>query len=125
MKHREIILSTGAKIFLGKDSKGNDELVKNFKGKDNVILHTISPGSPFCVIEKRNPTKDEIQEAGIYCASKSQDWRDNKHEVNVHVFTGHDVKKPFWMKEGSWKLKNKPKTITIRKKDILKVLKKR
>lgn len=120
MKFREFNLSTGTKILLGKDSKNNDELVSSFKGKENTILHTVEPGSPFCVIEKIDPSKDEIYEAGILTASKSQDWRDNKRDIKMHVFTGMDVKKSLWMKEGSWKLKNNPKTITIKKKDILK-----
>ena len=124
MKPREIILSTGTKIFLGKNSDGNDELVASYKGKENVIIHTVASGSPFCVIEKSNPSKDEIYEAGVYTVSKSQDWRDNKRDVAVHVFGGRDVKKPLFAKSGSWKLKNKPKEITIKKKDILKVINK-
>jgi len=125
MKYRELNLKTGVKILLGKDSKNNDELVGEFKGKPNTILHTVLSGSPFCVIEKPNPNKEEVYEAGIYCAKRSHAWRDKKADVKMHVFTGHDVKKSFWMKEGSWKLKNKPKEITIKKKDILKFRKKR
>ena len=40
MKHREFILSSGKKIFLGKDALTNDELVKKFERKNNIILHT-------------------------------------------------------------------------------------
>ena len=123
MNPRELTLSTGTKIFLGKNSDNNDELVSSYEGKKNVILHTVSPGSPFCVIEKINPTKEEIYEAGVFCVSKSQDWRDNKRDIKMHVFSGNDVKKSFWMKSGSWKLRNKPKEIIIKKKDILKILK--
>ncbi len=124
MKPRELTLTTGTKIFLGKNSENNDELVASYKGKENVILHTVAPGSPFCVIEKLNPSDEEIYEAGIVTASKSQNWRDKKSDVPVHVFTGLDVKKNFWMKEGSWKLKNKPKEIIVKKKDILRMARK-
>ena len=123
MKPREINLSTGTKIFLGKNSKNNVELIASFKGKENIILHTVAPGSPFCVIKKLNPTDDEIYEAGVTTASKSQNWRDKKSDVAIHIFTGHDVKKTFWMKEGSWELKNHPKEIIIKKKDILNLTK--
>jgi len=119
MKPREFILSNKTKIFLGKNSENNDELVNSFKGKENTILHTIAPGSPFCIIEKLDPTKEEIYEAGIFCASKSQDWRDNKRDIKLHIFTGRDVKKTVFMKKGSWRLKNTPKEIVIKKKDIL------
>ena len=120
MKFRERTLSTGSKVLLGRDSKNNDELVKSFKGKKNVILHTAAPGSPFCVIETKDggrPSKKEIEEAGAICARYSQDWRDHKHDIAMHVFTGHDVKKRFWMKQGSWNIKNS-KTINIKKAKI-------
>ncbi|NCN51696.1 DUF814 domain-containing protein [archaeon] len=119
MKPREFVLSTETKIFLGKDENSNDELMKKFKGKENVILHTVAPGSPFCVIEKLNPTKEEVYEAGTFCALKSQDWRDNKRDIKMHIFTGRDTKKTLFLKPGSWKLKNTPKEIVIKKKDIL------
>lgn len=121
MKFREFALKSETKIFLGKDENSNDDLMKEFKGKGNIILHTVAPGSPFCVIDKLNPTKDEIKEAGIICASKSQDWRDNKRDVKMHVFSGKDIKKPFFSKAGSWKIIGKAKVIKIKKKDIEKL----
>lgn len=118
MKPREVILKSGGKIFLGKNAENNDELVKSFKGKENIILHTVKPGSGFCVIEKLNPSSQEIKEAGIICASKSQDWRDNKGDVEMHVFKGKDVRKPFFAKAGTWKINGKVKVINVKKKDI-------
>lgn len=124
MKYRESNLSTGARIFLGKEAENNDELVKEFKGKENLILHTIAPGSPFCVIEKLNPSVKEIKEAAIICASRSQDWRDNQSNIRIHQFTGKDVKKPLFAKTGTWKLMNNPEEIIIKKKDIQNFLRK-
>lgn len=118
MKPREFILLSGTKIFLGKNSENNDELVKSYQGKENTILHTAKPGSPFCVIDKINPTKEEIQTSAVICASKSQDWRDNKKDVVVHVFTGKDVHKEKIMKSGTWRIKKKPKSIKVKKEDI-------
>jgi len=124
MKPREFILSTGTKILLGKNAENNDELVKKFKGKENIILHTVEPGSPFCVIEKLKPTKEEIYLSGSICAAKSQDWRDNKSDVEMHLFSGKDIRKPLIKKTGTWKIKGKPKVIKIKKKDIEKLEKK-
>ena len=123
MKFSEIILKSEAKIFLGKNAENNDELVKEFKGKENIIIHTVEPGSPFCVIEKLNPTKKEIQEAAIICASKSHDWRDNKKDVNVCVFSGKEVYKINGMKTGTWGVRKKENKIKVKKEDILRVLK--
>ena len=118
MKPREIILSTGAKILLGKNAENNDELVNEYKGKENLILHTKNPGSPFCVILDKNPKKEEIKEAAIYCASKSQDWRDNKKDIELHLFSGKNVKKPIFAKKGTWKITSEPKLIKVKKIEI-------
>jgi len=118
MKPREFILNSGTKVFLGKTSENNDELVKSYQGKENIILHTAKPGSPFCVIDKLNPTREEIKSSAILCASKSQDWRDNKKDVIIHVFTGKYVHKEKIMKNGTWGLKKKPKLIKVKKREI-------
>jgi predicted ribosome quality control (RQC) complex YloA/Tae2 family protein len=124
MKFREFVLSTGTNILLGKNAENNDELVKNFRGKENLILHTIAPGSPFCVIDSENPTREEIKESAIICAAKSQDWRDNKKDVELHLFSGKNVKKPVLAKTGTWKLTSKPKVIKVKKKEIEEWIKK-
>jgi len=114
------MLESGTRIFLGKNSENNDKLVELYKGKSNLILHTANPGSPFCVIEKikPKPSKQEIKEAAVICASKSQDWRNNKSDVGVHLFTGKEVYKEKSMKSGTWGLNKKPKLIKVKKKDI-------
>ena len=120
MKFREITLKSGTKIFLGKDAENNDELVKEFRKKENMIMHTVAPGSPFCVIESSgiNPNQKDIKEAAIICASKSQDWRDNKRDVEIHLFNGKSVKKPFLAKKGTWKIIGKAKIIKVKKEWI-------
>ncbi len=119
-KFREIRLKTGSKIFLGKNAENNDELIKKYRGKENVILHTVKPGSPFCVIGDLNPSKETLNLSGAACVRYSQDWRDNKTDIMVHQFTGKDIKKPFFKKTGTWRIKGKPKTIKIKKSDIQK-----
>lgn len=120
MKPREIILPSGTKIFLGKNAENNEELVKEFIGKENIILHTEKPGSPFCVMDKLNPTNKELLLSGAVCAGYSQDWRDNKGDVRMHVFRGKDIYKNKLMKSGTFGLK-KFKVIKIKKKDIEKL----
>jgi predicted ribosome quality control (RQC) complex YloA/Tae2 family protein len=121
MKPKEFILTSGTKIFLGKNASNNDWLVEEYQGRKNLILHTAKPGSPFCIIDKLNPTKVEIKESAIICASRSQDWRDNKKDVIVHIFSGKNVEKEKGMKEGTWRLKKKPKIIRIKKEEIKKL----
>jgi predicted ribosome quality control (RQC) complex YloA/Tae2 family protein len=116
MKFREFILESGRKIVLGKDSLGNDKLVFSAERND-VLLHTAMPGSPFCNIGEK-PTKEEINQAAIVCAKFSQDWRDNKKDVIIHMFLKSNTSKPKEMKPGSWVVKKK-ENIKVKKSDIL------
>ena len=120
MKFREFITTSGKKILAGKDAENNDELVKMFKDKENAIMHTALPGSPFCVIDDLKFSRKDIKETTVFCASKSQDWRDNKKDVKVHLFSGKDVYKRKGMKTGTWGIRGKAKVIIIKKEDILK-----
>ncbi len=118
MKPREITLESGTQLLLGKDAESNDKLMKKFKGKENTIIHTVQPGSPFCVIDNPiKPSKEDITISGAHCAGFSQDWRDNKKDVKVNIFTGKDINKTKGMKIGTWKVKNS-KTKIIKKEDI-------
>ena len=118
-KFREFGLESGAKIFLGRDAESNDELMKKYKGKENTILHTKYPGSPFGVIEKINPSSGDIIASGAIVAKYSQCWRDYKKDIDMDIFIGKDISKPKNAKKGLWSVK-KTKTIKIKKKDIIK-----
>ena len=123
MKFREFETSSGKKVIAGKDAGQNEELVKQFMGKDNVIFHTAKPGSPFCIIEKIKHTKKDEKETAIFCASKSQDWRDNQSDVEVNFFTGDDVYKEKRMKAGTFGVK-RFSTINVEKREIEKFISK-
>ena len=120
MKFREEILKSGTRISLGRNAENNDELMKEFKGEGNTVIHTEKPGSPFCVIEGLSPTKKDIREAAAFCALRSQDWRDNKSDVLVHVFTGKEVYKRKGMKTGMFGVRRFTE-IKIKKREIEKI----
>lgn len=121
IKFRKFETSSGKVIFGGKSAESNEELIKQ-AGKDEVVLHTKAPGSPFCNIKskERNITKEDIYEAAVFCARYSRDWRDNKKNVEVHIFLGKDIYKSKDMKLGTFGVK-KYKKITAKKEDIKKL----
>jgi len=121
VRFRKMTVSRGSTVLIGKDAKQNEELVKNFIGKENIILHTQKPGSPFCVIENLKPLKKEIKEVAIVCARYSQDYRDNKSDVDVHVFFGSNVYKGKGMKLGTFGVK-KFELVKVKKKEIERIL---
>ncbi|MEK6842668.1 MAG: NFACT RNA binding domain-containing protein [Nanoarchaeota archaeon] len=116
-KFRNITLTSGSHVILGKNAEQNEMLVNQFKGKENIILHTAESGSPFCVINEYSPSKKDIKGTAVVCAVYSQDWRDNKNNVLVHKFTGMDVYKEKGMKTGMWGVKNF-EVIEVKKQDI-------
>jgi 8-oxo-dGTP pyrophosphatase MutT (NUDIX family) len=112
---REIISSSGKLIYAGKNSKTNEELVKQAEVNEEVF-HTSKPGSPFVNI-KGSANKQDIEEASVFCAALSQDWRDNHSNVEVHWFKGKDIYKEKRMKEGCFGVRN-IKKIKINKNEI-------
>ncbi|MDD5192946.1 MAG: hypothetical protein PHX96_07450, partial [Candidatus Nanoarchaeia archaeon] len=68
MKFREFETGSGTKILLGRNAENNDELMKKFHGKENIIIHTVAPGSPFCVIDNLKPLKEDVDLSCVYCA---------------------------------------------------------
>ncbi len=122
MKFREFITKSGKKVLAGKNAEQNEELVKQFIGKRNRIFHSSKPGSPFCIIEKIKHSKKDEKETAIFCASKSQDWRDNKGDVEINFFSGEDMYKRKSMKPGTFGVK-RYRIMIIKKKEIEKFLK--
>lgn len=118
-KFREFYTKSKKLVLAGKNAKNNEELIKQV-GKDEDILHTAKPGSPFANI-KGKANKSDIEQTAVFCASKSQDWRDNNSNVEVHVFKGKDVYKRKGMKLGTFGVK-KFKVINVKKQDIQKLI---
>ncbi len=116
MKFRSHELITGKIVFAGKDARNNEELVEA-ASSDDVLLHTAEPGSPFVNVGAK-ALKKEIKEAAVFCASKSQDWRDNKGDVVVHVFKKISVYKRKGMKLGCFGVRKYDAEIIVKKREI-------
>ena len=114
---RIFFTSSDKKVLAGKSAKNNEELIAQVEPTE-IVLHTNKPGSPFVNI-KEKATKKDIKESAVFCAKYSQDWRDNKNDVIVHVFRGADIHKDKKMKTGTFGVK-KFETIKVKKEDILK-----
>lgn len=121
MKFREFETSSGKKVLAGKSALNNEELVKQVE-KDEDVFHSAKPGSAFVNIKSKRTNKQDRKEAAIFCAAKSQDWRDNKSDVEIHWFKGKDLYKRKGMKTGTFGVK-KFKIIKIKKHEIERFLK--
>jgi len=113
---RKYTLTTGREVFAGRDAENNDLLVKS-AARNETLLHTEAPGSPFVKCGEK-PLKKEVKETAVFCAKYSQDWRDHKKDIVVNVFLKADMKKGIFMKKGTWNVKKQEK-VTVKKVDIL------
>jgi len=119
MKFREYTTNSGKLVLVGKSAENNEKLIRQV-GKEEIVLHTAAPGSPFVNIKDNGKKilKKDIKQAAIFCARYSQDWRDNKKDIVIHIFSGKDVYKRKGMKLGTFGVRKKQE-IKIKKKDIL------
>jgi predicted ribosome quality control (RQC) complex YloA/Tae2 family protein len=108
-------------ILAGKNAEQN-ELIVAQSGNDEIVVHTKAPGSPFCNI-KGKANQGDIKEAAVFCAAFSKNWKQNKSNVEVHIFRGRDIFKEAEMKTGTFGVK-KAKLIIVKKEEILKFLEK-
>ena len=114
---REYVTSSGLRVLGGKSAESNDELVERAMPKE-VLLHTDAPGSPFVNVGE-NPSKKDINEAAVFCAKYSQDWRGSKRDVVVNKFMRSDMNKSVLMKAGTWGVKKQEK-VKVKAVDVLK-----
>jgi len=98
-KYRWFFTSNGNLVIGGKSSEQNEEIMKNINSGD-IIFHTASPGSPFCIIKK--PGKSDIEETAVFNACFSQEWKRGRKKSEVHIFSGKQVVKNKGMKEGTF-----------------------
>ncbi len=105
-KYKWFFTSSGKLVVGGKSASQNEELLKNLResGKNYLVLHTSSPGSPFSVIlaDIKSLKKSDIGESAIFTACFSREWRSRKKKTTVDIFTLSQLYKLKTMKTGTW-----------------------
>lgn len=117
MNFRKYATKSGNVIVAGKTAEQNENLLKKHVEKDDLVFHTASAGSPFCVIKKAN--KKDVYEAAVFCAKYSREWKkaSAKKDIMVHCFKGGDIFKSKDMKTGTFGVK-KFKAVRVKKEDV-------
>jgi predicted ribosome quality control (RQC) complex YloA/Tae2 family protein len=105
--YRWFFSSSGTLILGGKNESQNEMVLKYFLKSNYVVMHTSSPGSPFMIIQKENPNKNDLNECAVFCACFSKEWKTGNNLINVDIFEGKDIYKMKSMKTGTFGVKNK------------------
>lgn len=105
-KFRWFFTSNKLLVIGGKSAEQNEETIPLAKQGD-IILHTKLPGSPFCIIKSEygKIKKQDVEEAAIFCACFSQQWKNNKKEIAIHYFNQEDIFKIKGDKKGTFHVK--------------------
>lgn len=103
----------------GKSDMQNEQVMKNFLKPDYTVMHTSAPGSPFMIIQSDKPDKKDLDETAVFCACFSQQWKEEKKEIDVDVFKGEQMYKNKSMKTGSFGVKGEKKTIKVKPELVL------
>jgi len=109
MKFRWFISSDGLLCIGGRDAITNDIIIKKYAEKDDLVLHTEMPGSPFFVIksEGKDIPDTTMEEAAIATASFSRAWREGIGSAEVYVVQPNQVKKELGLPRGSFMIHGK------------------
>jgi len=110
-KYKWFFTSSGKLVVGGKSSLQNDELLKKVKAlkRDFLVMHTSSPGSPFCIIleDINKLTSQDKEEGTIFTGCFSRAWKLMKKTVGIDVFYLSQLYKSPVMKPGTWGVKGK------------------
>lgn len=105
-KYRWFFTSSGKLVVGGKSEEQNEELVTSMigSGKEYVVMHTSSPGSPFSfIISSMSETSDrDLEETAVFTACFSKAWKSAKGKVEVDIFRLSQVFKEKGMKTGTF-----------------------
>lgn len=114
-KFRWFFTSNNFLVIGGKSAEQNEETVP-LSEKGDLILHTKMPGSPFCIIKSggQEISDRDIKEAAVFCASFSQQWKKNKKEIEIHVFSSEQIFKDPRAKKGTFHVVGKVKTLKVK-----------
>jgi len=120
-KFRKHTTCSGKLVVGGKNAEMNEQLVLQ-AGKNEYVLHTKAPGSPFCNIKEdfKKVSKEDLYETAVFCVKYSRAWKKTKvkKDVEVHVFLGKDIFKEKDMKIGTFGVK-KFKSVIVKKDDVV------
>jgi hypothetical protein len=117
--YRWFFTSNNILVVGGKSDSQNEVVLTDFLKPNYIVFHTSLPGSPFMVIQSESPGKKDIEEAAIFCACLSQQWKRDKKLIDIDIFKGEQIYKTNDMKTGTFGVKGKKKTIKVKPELVL------
>ncbi len=117
--YRWFFTSNKVLVIGGKSDEQNELAIKNFLRPEYIVMHTSAPGSSFMIIQSNKPSKKDLDETAIFCACFSQQWKNNKKQIEIDIFKGGQIYKTKSMKTGSFGVKDNKKTKKVKPELVL------
>jgi hypothetical protein len=105
--------SNGNLVVGGKSDEQNEKVLMEFSKPSYVVCHTTEPGSPFMIIVGEKIDKSDIEEAAIFCACFSKQWKLSKNKIDIDIFKREQVYKLKKMKTGTFGVKGKVEKMSV------------
>ncbi len=122
-KYKWFFTKSGKLVVGGKNAESNDSLLRELKKtkEDYVVMHTKSPGSPFCAIISniKEVNKSDIEECAIFTGCFSKAWKQNLEKTSVDIFNLSQLNKSSIMKSGTWSVTGKIQTQIVKLELVL------
>jgi len=114
-KYRWFYTSEDTLVVGGKSAEQNDKLLREIleTKKEYYVMHTRMPGSPFAIIlgDMKKISEKELEECARFTACFSRAWKQGAKKAIVDVFSTKDISKSREMKEGTWSVRRKIKSM--------------
>ncbi len=107
-RYRWFISSDGFLVVAGRDADSNEELVKKYMEKNDIVFHTQYPGAPITLVKAvgRHITETALYEAACFVVSYSSIWKSGQFSGDCYWIRPEQVSKTpesgEYLKKGSF-----------------------
>jgi len=118
-KFHWFVTSSGLLVVAGRDADTNEEVIKKYANKEDIVLHTDMSGSPFAVIKKeqnKDISEKDIEEAADFILAYSRAWKKGFGSADIFYVTPEQVTKTAnpgeYLPKGAFMIRGKTNYIT-------------
>lgn len=107
----------GCLIVGGKSRSSNEDLLKNYLDRNDIVFHTQSRGSPFFLI-KGEANGKLVELTALVTALYSKEWKEKNRDIEVMHVKGNQIYKNKNMSIGTFGVTGKKEIMTVKKEEI-------
>lgn len=118
-KFHWFVTSNNLLVVAGRDADTNEEVIKKYTDKEDVVLHTDMSGSPFAVIKKQESqeiSEKDIEQAADFILAYSRAWKKGFGSADIFYVSPEQVTKTAnpgeYLPKGAFMIRGKTNYVT-------------